>query len=33
MRVCSVDCFDAYQRRLDELTMIKIQHIDLSLPN
>jgi hypothetical protein len=30
MRFCSADCLDAYQRRLDELTMIKIQHLDTS---
>jgi hypothetical protein len=33
MRFCSGDCLDAYQRRLNELTMMKIQHIELSLPN
>src|SRR4029077_13801926 len=33
MRFCSSDCLKAYQRRLDELTTMKIQHIDLSLPN
>jgi hypothetical protein len=33
MRFCSVDCLKAYQGRLDELTMMKIQHTDLSLPN
>jgi hypothetical protein len=33
MRFCSADCLKAYQRRLDELTTMKIQHIDLSLPN
>jgi hypothetical protein len=33
MRFCTADCLDAYQRRLDELTMVKIQHTDLSLPN
>jgi hypothetical protein len=25
MRFCSADCLEAYQRRLDELTMMKIQ--------
>ena len=24
MRFCSADCLEAYQRRLDELTMMKI---------
>jgi hypothetical protein len=33
MRFCSSDCLDAYQRRLNELTMMKIQDIELSLPN
>jgi hypothetical protein len=33
MRFCSADCLRAYQCRLDELTMMKIHHIDLSLPN
>jgi hypothetical protein len=33
MRFCSADYLKAYQRRLDELTMMKIHHIDLSLPN
>ena len=33
MRFCSADCLKAYQHRLDELTMMKIHHIDLSLPN
>jgi hypothetical protein len=33
MRFCSGDCLDAYQRRLTELTMMKIQHIELSLQN
>jgi hypothetical protein len=33
MRFCSADCLKAYQSRLDELTMMKIQHTDLSLPN
>jgi len=33
MRFCSGDCLDAYQRRLNELTMMKIQDIELSLPN
>ena len=31
MRFCSADCLKAYQHRLDELTMMKIHHIDLSL--
>ena len=26
MRFCSADCLKAYQRRLDELTMMKISH-------
>ena len=33
MRFCSADCLEAYQRCLDELTMMKIQRVDLSLPN
>jgi hypothetical protein len=33
MRFCSADCLKSYQRRLDELTMMKIQHTGLSLPN
>jgi hypothetical protein len=33
MRFCSPDCLEAYQGRLDELTMMRIQHLDLSLPN
>jgi hypothetical protein len=33
LRFCSADCLKAYQGRLDELTMMKIQHADLSLPN
>jgi len=33
MRFYSGDCLDAYQRRLNELTMMKIQDIELSLPN
>jgi hypothetical protein len=33
MRFCSADCLEAYQRRLDELTMMKIQRVDLSLSN
>jgi hypothetical protein len=28
MRFCSADCLSAYQRRLDDLTMIKIQSLD-----
>jgi hypothetical protein len=28
MRFCSADCLKAYQRRLDELTMMKIHHIE-----
>jgi hypothetical protein len=30
MRFCSGDCLDAYQRRINELTMMKIQDIELS---
>jgi hypothetical protein len=33
MRFCSADCLKAYQGRLDERTMMKIQHTDLSLLN
>jgi hypothetical protein len=33
LRFCSADCLKAYQGRLAELTMMKIQHADLSLPN
>ena len=33
MRFCSTDCLKAYQGRLDERTMMKIQHTELSLPN
>jgi hypothetical protein len=33
MRFCSGDCLDAYQRRINELTMMKIQDIELSPPN
>jgi hypothetical protein len=33
LRFCSADCLKTYQGRLDELTMMKIQHADLSLPN
>jgi hypothetical protein len=33
MRFCSADCLKAYQRRLDELKMMKFQYIDLSLLN
>jgi hypothetical protein len=32
MRFCSADCLKAYRRRLDELTMMKIQDIDQPLP-
>jgi len=28
MRFCSADCLSAYQRRLDDLTMIKIQSLE-----
>jgi hypothetical protein len=29
MRFCSADCLSAYQRRLDDLTMIKIRSLEL----
>jgi hypothetical protein len=29
MRFCSADCLKAYQRRLDDLTMTRIQRVDL----
>ena len=29
MRFCSADCLSAYQRRLDDLTMIKIWSLEL----
>jgi hypothetical protein len=30
MRFCSADCLKAYQQRLDKLTRVKIERIDLS---
>jgi hypothetical protein len=35
MRFCSADCLNAYQRRLDGLTMVKIRSLELTdaLPN
>jgi hypothetical protein len=35
MRFCSADCLNAYQHRLDGLTMIKIRSLELpgALPN
>ena len=30
MRFCSLGCLKAYQERLDKLTRIKIEHLDLS---
>jgi hypothetical protein len=30
MRFCSSDCLKAYQQRLDKLTRVKIERLDLS---
>jgi hypothetical protein len=30
MRFCSADCLKAYQQRLDKLTRVKIERINLS---
>jgi hypothetical protein len=32
MRFCSTVCVESYQRRLDEDTRVKIQHLDFAAP-